>query len=870
MAFRLTCPACKKSLTIDDSKRGRKVRCEHCDKVLSIPAAPEPKKNRDDEGIQAKPNAKTAPARRRDEDEDDERDERAKPKKAKGGSGLPLVLILVGGGVVMLLLTCVVGVAGMFIMRTGANNVGPEVIAAKVDVKVAEVPVRVDVPEPKVIPKPPIDPNPGQALPGEMTPAVVKRVKEATVYLRVATQGNQFAEGSGFFALEPGIVITNAHVLGMLSPRSQAPSQVEVIANSGEPAESKVIGQVVGVDRSNDLAVVRVTMPIQPAPLQLEESRALNETQKVYIFGFPFGAQLGKNITVSESSVSSLRKNASGALEQIQVNGGMHPGNSGGPVVNSFGSLVGVSVAGIRGTQINFAVPSTYVRMIMDGRLSDSTMGEAFVQNGQTKLPMKFACLDPLNRIRQMRVEVWTGSPGQERAYSLQKPQPMSGDGARQTHTVSYQNGGASFDVPLPQLTAGQVCWVQPVITNSAGATHWGTAIATSPTLVPVERKPANLTIDLANQKERTVKLKSSSTLTLAKGKNKTIIADKLDFEMLEVLGPDPKGAVVRASFGSVNSRAETDGRIVPRDPQVTAILRQIPPTFVIMPNNRLQARADRNLNNSMPISLRLQVQESYASLCNALEAVTIPMPNRMVQPMETFDVKLPMLLRTGKNPEVVDLDLIATLEGTRLRDQRNEGLVSLRGKVKGRGLSSSRIAGDVTGKVAFDLTAGFISQAILRISSEFESGEIQVVDAFDIDLTRVPGNPSGIAQPQEPKKTPAVAVGKSLLNQAGALTAKDPLTKSTKLPPTARMKIVNVPFQAGKNYVITLNSDAFDSYLILQGAAGMTLAEDDDGGGFPHARIAFQATQSGVHRIIVTSFDGKMGPYQLNVNEVP
>jgi predicted Zn finger-like uncharacterized protein len=867
MALRLTCPSCRTSQTIDDSKRGRKVRCEGCDKVLNIPAAPEPKKKRDEEAIQDKPKLKVKTSPRRDDDDDDDQPRKKKAKKSGGSS---LGLILVGGGVVVLLLTCVAGGAGFFLLRSTPAVAEPVPLANVDDKKVAppENPPKKEAPPPKVNPKPPVDPDAGKPLPVQMTPDIVRRVKEATVYLRVASQNNQVAEGSGFLALEPGIVITNAHVLGMLSAKSQPPKQVEVVANSGEPNEVKMTGQVVGVDRSNDLAVVRVNMSNQPTPLFLDDNRQLTETQKVYIFGFPYGAQLGKNITVSESSVSSLRKNASGALEQIQVNGGMHPGNSGGPVVNALGRLVGVSVAGIRGTQINFAVPADYVRMIMDGRLSDSVMGEAYVQNGQAKLPMKFACLDPLNRVRQMRVEVWTGSPGAERPYSLQQPQPLAGDGARQTHPVSYQNGAASFDIPLPQLGAGQVCWVQPVITNSAGAVQWGTAIATSPSLVPVERKQANLTPNFTAQKERTTRIKSSSSLTLAKGKEKKTFADKVDFEMLEVLGPDPKGAVLRTSFGNIDIRSEEDGRVLTRDPQMAGMLRQLPPVFVLYPNNRVQARADRNLNSALPVTTRLQIQDSYWSLCNAIEAATIALPNRVVQPLETFNIQIPMMLRAGKNPEVVDLDLVGTLEGTRKRDQRDEGVVSLRGKVNGRGPSSGKIAGEVTGKFAFDLTGGFVSQVMLRIGSEFETSEIQVADAFEIDLTRVAGNPSSIPQPSEPKSTPDVAMGKLLLNQGGVLANNDAFVQNPKLPKNARMKVATVQLQAGKTYVINLKSGSFDPYLLLQGPTGQIMSEDDDGGGFPNARITIRAAQTGIHRVVITSFDGKTGPFQLTINE--
>src|SRR5262249_24009624 len=70
-------------------------------------------------------------------------------------------------------------------------------------------------------------------------------------------------------------------------------------------------------------------------------------------------------ITVTTSSVSSLRREG-GILKQVQVNGGMQPGNSGGPVTDTRGKVVGVSVAGITGTTINFAIPSDFNSTVVD------------------------------------------------------------------------------------------------------------------------------------------------------------------------------------------------------------------------------------------------------------------------------------------------------------------------------------------------------------------------------------------------------------------------------------------------------------------------------------------------------------------------
>src|ERR1019366_2431293 len=86
MAIRINCPSCKVVNTIDEAKRGKKVRCRKCEKPISVPAA-------DDE----------------DEPEEERPAKKKKPAPAKNGSSLMLIL----GGVAAVLLFCLVGVGGL-------------------------------------------------------------------------------------------------------------------------------------------------------------------------------------------------------------------------------------------------------------------------------------------------------------------------------------------------------------------------------------------------------------------------------------------------------------------------------------------------------------------------------------------------------------------------------------------------------------------------------------------------------------------------------------------------------------------------------------------------------------------------------------
>jgi hypothetical protein len=73
---------------------------------------------------------------------------------------------------------------------------------------------------------------------------------------------------------------------------------------------------------------------------------------------------------------------------------------------------------------------------------------------------------------------------------------------------------------------------------------------------------------------------------------------------------------------------------------------------------------------------------------------------------------------------------------------------------------------------------------------------------------------------------------------------------------------------EKGKTYQIDMVSKAFDSYLFLESPQGRQLAANDDGGGYPNARIVHTATESGKHRIITTYFGDGAGTFTLTIHQ--
>jgi S1-C subfamily serine protease len=187
---------------------------------------------------------------------------------------------------------------------------------------------------------------------------VVRRVKASTVYIRSTFGPRQTGTGSGFLAGEAGYVVTNAHVIGYGPDGPRPATMVEVVVDSGEPGQRVFPARVFGVDAKADLALLQIKPDGLPPPLSFGAAERLTETEEVVVFGYPFGEMLGRNISVNRTTVSSLRKK-DGRVAVVQLAGGLNPGNSGGPVVNARGEVVGVSVARLRATEtIAFAIPA--------------------------------------------------------------------------------------------------------------------------------------------------------------------------------------------------------------------------------------------------------------------------------------------------------------------------------------------------------------------------------------------------------------------------------------------------------------------------------------------------------------------------------
>jgi S1-C subfamily serine protease len=680
---------------------------------------------------------------------------------AAAGCGLLVLCLGLGGGLVV------------WLAKHGPDEAQQQKVQASTGESDKQDEARLEPAVPQLPPIETVAHVPEGPVPGQIDPGTLRKVKQATVYLRVDLPNGSAAEGSGFLCAAPGIVITNAHVLGMLRGDSLPPKRVEVVLHSGESDEKKTTGTVLGVDRDNDLAVLRLPEDIGtlPPPLAVDSAGKLFETQKVYIFGFPFGAQLGKNITVSESSVSSLRRDAAGVLSQVQVNGGMNPGNSGGPMTDARGVVVGVSVAIIRGTQINFAIPGELVLKVLDGSFAASDLGAAYRSGDRVLLPVKLTCLDPMRRIREMKLDVGSGAPG---------------EGPRTTLNAVFRDGAFSLDVPLPSAQTGQTCWLQPILVKVSGQSEKAKTIPVpADAQVVLERKPALLQFKAPSAAtERTLQLDSDVTLTVYQSKEDTLLREKMKGKVLESLSPDQRGigTFIRLTLADCPFTREKGGQTIEPPQQTLALLKQFSPTFLVDAGNACKERGKRDFNVVSAV-YRDAVESMYETVCNTYESTTLPLPNRMVQPLESWQARMPMLILSRGKRQVQDIFVTCIYEGVHATAGGSEAHIALSGEVKGRGPRANLPLGKARGQARFDVDKGFLTLVHLTVSSELEIEEagVRVLVNDQSIVRRSEGNQLGIAaatrnQPGQPvQRPPGAGPSRVPRNPPGVPTRRPP-----------------------------------------------------------------------------------------------
>jgi len=175
--------------------------------------------------------------------------------------------------------------------------------------------------------------------------------------------------GSGFVIAPDGYIATNSHVV------SRAP-QIETVFMDGRKFKAAMIGE----DPSTDIALLRVNASGLPFA-QLGESADLKVGQLVIAMGNPYGFQSTVSTGVISALSRSLRSQEGRLIENIiQHTAPLNPGNSGGPLLDSRGRVIGINTAIIASAQgIGFSVPSSTARWVVSQLISQGKVTRSYL-----------------------------------------------------------------------------------------------------------------------------------------------------------------------------------------------------------------------------------------------------------------------------------------------------------------------------------------------------------------------------------------------------------------------------------------------------------------------------------------------------------
>lgn len=237
---------------------------------------------------------------------------------------------------------------------------------------------------------------------------VARQVSGSVVHLKVqkpqgSQQKNQGAgSGSGFVISTDGFIVTNSHVVNGAS-----------LIEASLPDGRSFMARIIGDDPATDIAVVKIDGE-NLSPILFGNSSALQVGQIAVAIGNPFGFQYSVTAGVVSALGRTLRTQTGRLIDDvIQTDAALNPGNSGGPLVDSFGNVIGVNTAVIMpGQGLSFAVASNLAKFVVGKLILEGRVRRGMLSIGAQAVPLPAKWLNALEINTKGGIQIQSVEPG--------------------------------------------------------------------------------------------------------------------------------------------------------------------------------------------------------------------------------------------------------------------------------------------------------------------------------------------------------------------------------------------------------------------------------------------------------------------------
>lgn len=298
---------------------------------------------------------------------------KAQKEKKKGGKGWKIVLCTI---LILVLVAGSCGVTALLVTEYWRAETG--YMVASLEGRIDDLQTQID--SGKAEPQDPVIVyQDGYMAPGAVYQKNVQAVVLITCEVRGVRNGQPvtgISTGSGFVVSQNGYVVTNHHVV-------EGAVGIAVTMYDGTEYAATLIGS----DSTNDVAVLKINESVSLQPVEIGSSEALNVGDQVVAIGNPLG-ELTSTLTVGYVSAKERSVNTDGlSINMIQTDAAINSGNSGGPLFNSKGQVIGITTAKYSGSSssgasiegIGFAIPIDDVMPIIKDLMQYGYVNSAYL-----------------------------------------------------------------------------------------------------------------------------------------------------------------------------------------------------------------------------------------------------------------------------------------------------------------------------------------------------------------------------------------------------------------------------------------------------------------------------------------------------------